>query len=120
MRGLMKKAASREYQVMRLTYYAIFHDPVSFFALIQGDSFRNYSGYSNADIDRRLAIADTIRPEDERTAYLRDIERRVMADFPVIPSHFQSRAFLVNPRVKGWTNSTAPKMARDLRLSEGP
>ena len=120
MRALMKKAAERDYQVMRLTYYAIFYDPVSFFALIQGDSFRNYSGYSNADIDRRLAAADTIRSADERTAYLREIERRVMEDFPVIPSHFQSRAFLVNRRVKGWTNSTAPKMAKDLELSEGP
>ena len=120
MRALMKKAAAREYQVMRLTYYAIFYDPVSFFALIKGDSFRNYSGYSNADINRRLAIADAIRPEDERTAYLRDIEQRVMQDFPVIPSHFQSRAFLVNKRVKGWTSSTAPKMAKDLELSGGP
>ncbi len=120
MRALMKKAAAREYQVMRLTYYAIFYDPVSFFALIKGDSFRNYSGYSNADINRRLAIADTIRSDDERTAYLREIEQRVMQDFPVIPSHFQSRAFLVNKRVKGWTNSTAPKMAKDLELDGGP
>ena len=120
MRALMKKAADREYQVMRLTYYAIFYDPVSFFALIRGDSFRNYSGYSNADIDRRLALADTIRSDEERTAYLREIEQRVMQDFPVIPSHFQSRAFLVNQRVEGWTNSTAPKMAKDLRLNGGP
>lgn len=120
MRALMKKAADREYEVMRLTYYAIFYDPVSFFALIRGDSFRNYSGYSNADIDRRLALADTIRSDEERTAYLREIERRVMRDFPVIPSHFQSRAFLVNRRVEGWTNSTAPKMAKDLRLNGGP
>ena len=120
MRALMKKAAEREYQVMRLTYYAIFYDPVSFFALIRGDSFRNYSGYNNADINRRLAVADTIRSEDERTAYLRDIEQRVMEDFPVIPSHFQSRAFLVNKRVRGWTNSTAPKMAKDLQLGAAP
>ena len=120
MRALMKKAADREYQVMRLAYYAIFYDPVSFFALIRGDSFRNYSGYSNADIDRRLDIADTIRSEEERTAWLREIEQRVMEDFPVIPSHYQSRAFLVNPRVQGWTNSTAPKMAKDLRLNVRP
>ena len=120
MRALMKKAADREYQVMRLTYYAIFYDPVSFFALIRGDSFRNYSGYSNADIDRRLAIADTIRSNEERTAYLREIEQLVMDDFPVIPSHFQSRAFLVSKRVEGWTDSTAPKMARDLSIREGP
>ena len=119
MRALMKKAATREYEVMRLTYYAIFSDPVSFFALIQGDSFRNYSGYASPEIDRRLAIADTIRSADERIAYLREIERQVMADFPVIPSHFQSRAFLVNKRVEGWTNSTAPKMAKDLRLNGG-
>ena len=120
MRALMKKAADKDYQVMRLAYYAIFYDPVSFFALIAGDSFRNYSGYANADIDRRLAVADTIRSKEERTAYLRDIEQRVMDDFPVIPSHFQSRAFLVSKRVKGWTNSTAPKMARDLTLTSGP
>lgn len=120
MRALMKKAADQQYQVMRLTYYAIFYDPVSFFALIRGDSFRNYSGYSNADIDRRLAVADTIRSAEERTAYLREIEQEVMADFPVIPSHYQSRAFLVNKRVQGWTNSTAPKMAKDLKLASGP
>ena len=120
MRALMQKAAAGEYQVMRMTYYAIFSDPVSFFALIQGESFRNYSGYSNPEIDRRLAVADTIRPEDERTTYLREIERLVMDDFPVIPSHFQSRAFLVSKRVKGWTDSPAPKMARDLSIREGP
>ena len=120
MRALMQKAANRDYQLMRLTYYAIFYDPVSFFALIQGDSFRNYSGYANAEIDRRLAIADTIRSEEERTAYLREIEQQVMEELPVIPSHFQSRAFLVSKRVKGWTNSTAPKMAKDLQLIGGP
>ncbi len=120
MRALMKKAADREYQVMRLAYYAIFYDPVSFFELIRGGSFRNYSGYSNADINRRLAIADTIRSEPERTAYLREIERRVMEDVPVIPSHYQSRAFLVSKRIRGWTNSTAPKMAKDLELAGAP
>ncbi|MCY4255637.1 MAG: ABC transporter substrate-binding protein, partial [Gammaproteobacteria bacterium] len=120
MRALMKKAAEKEYQVMRLSYYAIFDDPVSFFALIAGDSFRNYSGYANAEIDQQLAVADTIRSGEERTAYLRDIERQAMADFPVIPSHYQSRAFLVSKRVQGWTNSPAPKMAKDLRLASGP
>lgn len=120
MRALMRKAAARDYQVMRLTYYAIFSDPVSFFALIQGDSFRNYSGYANPEIDRRLTVADTIRPEAERTTYLREIERVVMGDFPVIPSHFQSRAFLVSKRIEGWTDSPAPKMARDLSIREGP
>ncbi len=118
MRALMQKAAAREYEVMRMTYYAIFSDPVSFFALIQGDSFRNYSGYSNPEIDRRLAVADTIRREDERTAYLREIERLVMEDVPVIPSHFQSRAFLVSKRVYGWTDSPTPKMARDLSIRQ--
>lgn len=120
MRALMQQAAASEYQVARMTYYAIFSDPVSFFALIQGESFRNYSGYSNPEIDRRLALADTIRPEDERTAYLRGIERLVMDDFPVIPSHFQSRAFLVSKRVGGWTDSPAPKMAKNLSIREGP
>lgn len=119
-RDLMNRAASRDYQVMRLTYYSIFPDPVSFFALVRGDSFRNYSGYSNADINERLVIADTIRSPEERTAYLREIEQRVMADFPVIPTYFQSRAFLVNKRVQGWRNTYTPKMARDLSVSGSP
>ena len=120
MRALMSKAAASEYEVMRLTYHSIFPDPVSFFALVRGDSFRNFSGYSNPEVNRRLAIADTIRSADERTAYLREIERQVMQDFPVIPSHFQSRAFLVSKRVQGWRNTHAPKMARDLSIRENP
>ena len=119
-RDLMNRAASRDYQVMRLTYYSIFPDPVSFFALVRGDSFRNYSGYSNTDINERLVIADTIRSPEERTAYLREIEQRVMGDFPVIPTYFQSRAFLVNQRVQGWRNTYTPKMARDLSISGSP
>lgn len=120
MRALMSKAAASEYEVMRLTYYSIFPDPVSFLALVRGDSFRNYSGYSNPEINRRLAVADTIRPADERTAYLREIERQVMEDLPIIPSHFQARAFLVSKRVQGWRNTHAPKMARDLSIRESP
>ena len=119
-RDLMNRAASRDYEVMRLTYYSIFPDPVSFFALVLGDSFRNYSGYSNTDINERLAIADTIRSPEERTAYLRDIEQQVMGDFPVIPTYFPSRAFLVNPRVQGWRNTYTPKMARDLSILDAP
>lgn len=117
---LMNRAASRDYQVMRMTYYSIFPDPVSFFALVMGDSFRNYSGYSKADINERLAIADTIRSPEERTAYLREIEQTVMGDFPVIPTYFPSRAFLVNERVQGWRNTYTPKMARDLSIREAP
>ena len=118
-RALINKAANKEYHLMRLTYYSIFPDPVSFFALIKGDSFRNYSGYSNPDINRRLVVADTIRSADERTEYLREIEQQVMQDFPVIPTHFQSRAFLVSTRVKGWRNTYTPKMAKDLSIREG-
>ena len=118
-RDLMKRAASMDYEVMRLTYYAIFSDPVSFFALVRGDSFRNYSGYSNPDINERLVIADTIRSVEKRNAYLRDIEQRVMQDFPVIPTYFQSRAFLVSKRVQGWSNTYTPKMAKDLSIREG-
>ena len=117
-RDLMKRAASMDYEVMRLTYYAIFSDPVSFFALVRGDSFRNYSGYYNPDINERLVIADTIRSAEERNAYLRDIERRVMQDFPVIPTYFQSRAFLVSKRVQGWSNTYTPKMAKDLNIRD--
>ena len=120
MRALMSKAAASEYEVMRLTYHSIFPDPVSFFALVRGDSFRNYSGYSNPEINRRLAIADTIRSTDERTAYLREIERQIMEEIPVIPSHFQSRAFLVSKRVQGWRDTHSPKMARDLSIREDP
>ena len=120
MRALMSKAAASEYEVMRLTYYSIFPDPVSFFALVKGDSFRNYSGYSNPEINRRLTVSDSIRSPDERAAYLREIERHVMEDLPVIPSHFQSRAFLVSKRVQGWRNTHAPKMARDLSIRESP
>ena len=118
-RALINKAANKEYHVMRLTYYSIFPDPVSFFALIKGDSFRNYSGYSNPDINRRLVVADTIRSADERTEYLREIEQQVIQDFPVIPTHFQSRAFLVSKRVNGWRNTYTPKMAKDLGIREG-
>lgn len=117
-RDLINRGSARDYQVMRLTYYSIFPDPVSFFALVKGDSFRNYSGYSNADINERLTIADTIRSPEERMAYLREIEETVMGDFPVIPTYFPSRAFLVNERVQGWKNTYTPKMARDLSIRE--
>lgn len=117
-RDLMKRAAIRDYQVMRLTYYPLYSDPTAFLTLVKDGSFRNYSGYSNPVINERLDIADTILSPEERAAYLRETEKLVMNDFPVVPIYYKSRAFLVSERVQGWTDSYAPQMAKNLRIKE--
>ena len=62
----------------------------------------NYGRFSDPDVDRWLASAQTQADRATRNAHLREAELASLARFPVIPLYTNAVRRLVDPRLTGW------------------
>lgn len=104
--GVIRDAASGDYQAMRYNYYAPFSDPVAMLQLLQTGAVMNNSRYSNPRFDAALENADTTRDTAHRLAQLAEVEKIGMADYPVIPIYYPTRYYLIDQKVSGWVNNS--------------
>jgi oligopeptide transport system substrate-binding protein len=62
----------------------------------------NYPHWSNPAYDRLVADAGRTGDAAWRAALFREAEAILLAELPVIPLYFNTRNYLVQPRVRGW------------------
>jgi oligopeptide transport system substrate-binding protein len=116
--GVVADARTGNFEAMRYQYYAPFQDPVVFLQLMQSEANVNLSGYANPTFDAALLAADRTLDPAERVRRLQEVERMIMADFPVIPIYYNQRNYLVAPRVQGWVdNVRGEHVSRFLSLA---
>lgn len=81
-------------------------DPDNFlFPLFHSSSWGNTgntSFYSNPEVDSLIEQARTIRNQLRRDELYRTIERKILADLPVIPLVHNYSGYAVKPWVKGF------------------
>jgi oligopeptide transport system substrate-binding protein len=115
--AVVADARTGSYQAMRYTYYAPYPDPVAFLKLFESGANTNFSFYADPAYDQMLQRADRIIDKAERTQALREVENKIMAQFPVIPIYFHFRYYLVGQRVQGWVeNPRGEHLTRYLSL----
>lgn len=103
--GVVRDAASGNFEAMRYTYYAPYADPVAMLRLLTTNNSMNVSGYSNAAFDAALDEADRMMDLPARLQRLAGLEAQVMNDFPVIPIYYNKRYYLVSQRVSGFESN---------------
>ena len=90
----------------------------SFIGRFQTGSFLNYSGYSNPEVDRLIALAERQNDPAQRARYYLEAERLLLQDYPVIPLFSSMTHCLVAARVRGWAaNSGLSLPSRYLSVS---
>jgi ABC-type oligopeptide transport system substrate-binding subunit len=87
-------------------WVADFPDPDNFLRpLFHSQSPVNVSAYRNPQVDQLLDRAWTETSYIARIDLYRDIERRILADSPIIPVHYGRTRVLVQPDTRGFSLS---------------
>ena len=112
LRGLESRAYSLalnqgDFDLMDYSPFSAVQSATSFIGRFQSGSFLNYSGYSNAEVDRLIALAEQQQVATERARYYRDGEALLLRDLPVIPLYSGITHRLIGAQVRGWTASGA-------------
>ncbi len=92
----------RRYMIARAGWIGDYVDPNTFLDLFTSDNPQNQSGWSSAEYDRLVRLAQ-LEPDDARRLELfRAAERIVLAELPLIPIYFYVSQSMVRPYVEGF------------------
>ena len=106
-------------QVFRASWVGDYADPQTFAALLTSGNPANLTGYANPDYDALLAEAAATTDQSRRLSLLREAERVMLNDMPLMPIYFYVSKHLVRPRVRGWSDNTLDvHLSRHLALAE--
>ena len=122
-RGLESRAYNQaltqgDFDLMEYGPFSVVQSAASFIGRFQTGSFLNYSGYSNAEVDRLIALAERQNDAARRAHHYLEAERLLLRDYPVIPLFSSMTHCLVATRVRGWAaNSGLSLPSRYLSTS---
>jgi oligopeptide transport system substrate-binding protein len=111
-RGLESRAYNAalnagEFDLMEYAPFSVVQSATSFIGRFRSDSFLNYSGYANPQVDRLLDAAERSTDAAARVRAYREVEAILLRDLPVVPLYSGVAHYLVAARISGWTASPA-------------
>lgn len=106
-RGLESRAYSealnaRRFDLMDYSIFSVVQGAASFINRFRSDSFLNYFGYAEPEVDALIDAAEREADTDARARGYYAAERRILRDLPVIPLYSGVAHRLVSTRVRGW------------------
>jgi oligopeptide transport system substrate-binding protein len=101
--SLEERKIRKNWDAIRLGWYADFDDPESFLDIFRSSSNQNDAGYFNADFDRLINAATQESNIDTRQTLLKQAESILLNDYSIIPIYFYNTRHLVEPYVGGAT-----------------
>ncbi|MGL4513343.1 MAG: peptide ABC transporter substrate-binding protein [Lacipirellulaceae bacterium] len=95
----------QRYDAIRRAWIGDYIDPNTFLDLYVTGGENNNTGWGNPEYDRLIAGSKTEVDPVKRLALLRDAERILMAEVPILPIYNYVSRSLVRPHVRGfWSN----------------
>lgn len=109
-RGMESRAynvalTQRDFDLMDYGPFSVVPTATSFIGRFRSDSFLNYMGYANPEVDRLIDLAERQRQAAARAAGYLQVEQLLLRDYPVVPLYSAVAHRLVAPRVRGWVDS---------------
>jgi oligopeptide transport system substrate-binding protein len=93
---------SGHYQIARGGWTGDYVDPNTFLDMWVSDGGNNRTGWSDARYDELITrLAPSASTREQRYAFFREAEARLIDAMPVIPIFFSSRNYLMQPSVHG-------------------
>jgi oligopeptide transport system substrate-binding protein len=102
---LLNSQRALNYDISRLGWIADYADPNSFLDMFVTGGENNRTGWSSAEYDRLIVDAARETDTTTRLAMLRDAERILMDELPLIPFYFYVGKNMVKPYVRGFYNN---------------
>ena len=88
-------------QVYRAGWIGDYDDPYTFSQLLHSENEMNHPGYSSEEYDELINLAATKNAGESRLDVLRQAEKTMLEDMPIIPIYFYVSQHLIKPRVSG-------------------
>ena len=92
-------------QVFRGGWISDYNDPYSFLELFRSGDGKNDVGYANSSFDALLEEVAKERSPGRRNRMMREAERLLLEDNPIVPVYTYVSKRLVDPHVQGWQNN---------------
>ncbi|MDQ3928846.1 MAG: peptide ABC transporter substrate-binding protein [Chloroflexota bacterium] len=108
-----------EYPMFTMGWSADFPDPEAILgSLFRSDSPENHTGCRNSDVDTALSAAATETDRQRRMSIYREVEERILLDYPAVPLYHSVTYVLVKPYVTGLTVTPMGILSlKDVRLA---
>jgi oligopeptide transport system substrate-binding protein len=100
----LQDSTVRRYQMFGVTagWIADYPDPQAFLdILFHSESHRNFWGYSNPEVDKRLEEARVEQDFEKRIALYQQAEEMILEDAPIVPLTHNAEYWLTKPYVEG-------------------
>ncbi len=88
-------------QVYRAGWIGDYDDPYTFSQLLHSENEMNHPGYSSEEYDELINLAATKNAGESRLDVLRQAEKAMLEDMPIIPIYFYVSQHLIKPQVSG-------------------
>ncbi len=118
---LQNRRQHRVTEVFRAGWIGDYSDAYTFLEIYSSKHGQNDSGYNNPSYDRLLEQIQSERIGSRRARLMREAERMLLADQPILPLYTYVTKRLVDPKVQGWqTNIMDHHYSKDLYFAQTP
>lgn len=102
---LQNRRQQRVTELFRAGWIGDYSDAYTFLEIYQSTHGQNDSGYNNPSYDRLLEQIQAERIPSRRARLMREAERLLLADQPILPLYTYVTKRLVSPDIGGWQNN---------------
>jgi oligopeptide transport system substrate-binding protein len=91
-----------DYQIMRFGWVGDYLDPMTYIDMFVTNGGNNETGWSNPKYDELVAAAKKELDPKKRDQEMRDAEKILMDEMPIMPSYFYTNADAYKPELQGY------------------
>jgi oligopeptide transport system substrate-binding protein len=91
-----------DYQIMRTGWIGDYLDPMTFIDMFITGGGNNETGYSNPAYDKLVTAAKAEQDPLKREQEMRDAEKILMDDMPIMPIYYYTNVNAFKPNLQGY------------------
>ena len=91
-----------DFQISRAGWIGDYEDPNTFLDTLRPNRGNNKTGWDNEEFDSLVKLANETTNQEKRYELLREAERILIDEMPIIPIYTYVRAYQLSPDVKGF------------------